>query len=112
MADWVLEHYPKTKNVGEPARGQNGEEILRPGIVHRLDRETSGVLLVAKTQKGFDILKKQLIANSFLVTPNIFEAEILAEIKIKNLDLIFLLIKLFITNCAFKATINTAIGAI
>jgi 23S rRNA pseudouridine1911/1915/1917 synthase len=59
LADWVLENYPKTKNVGEPTRGQNGEEILRPGIVHRLDRETSGVMLIAKTQKGFETLKKQ-----------------------------------------------------
>src|SRR3989304_4955360 len=31
----------------------------RAGIVHRLDRETSGVLVVAKTQKSFDSLQKQ-----------------------------------------------------
>ncbi|KKR61076.1 MAG: Pseudouridine synthase [Candidatus Curtissbacteria bacterium GW2011_GWA2_40_31] len=31
----------------------------RAGIVHRLDRETSGVLVVAKTQKAFDFLQKQ-----------------------------------------------------
>lgn len=59
LADWVLEHYPKTKDVGEPARTPTGETVPRPGIVHRLDRETSGVILVAKTQKGFDTLKKQ-----------------------------------------------------
>jgi 23S rRNA pseudouridine1911/1915/1917 synthase len=29
----------------------------RPCIVHRLDKETSGVLLIAKTQKAFDSLK-------------------------------------------------------
>ncbi len=59
LADWVLEKFPQTKNVGEPVRTQKGEEILRPGIVHRLDRETSGVMLVAKTARGFDSLKKQ-----------------------------------------------------
>ncbi len=32
------------------------------------------------------ILKEHLIANSYLVTPNIFEAEILAEMTIKNLN--------------------------
>jgi len=31
----------------------------RAGIVHRLDRETSGLLLVAKTQKAFDFLQRQ-----------------------------------------------------
>jgi 23S rRNA pseudouridine1911/1915/1917 synthase len=59
LADWVLANYPDTKHVGEPARTQKGEEIVRPGIVHRLDRETSGVMLVAKTARGFDMLKKQ-----------------------------------------------------
>lgn len=59
IADWVLEHYPEAKDVGEPARTPTGETIARPGIVHRLDRETSGVMLVAKTKKGFETLKKQ-----------------------------------------------------
>jgi len=33
--------------------------ILRPGIVHRLDRDVSGLIAVTKTQKMFDHLKKQ-----------------------------------------------------
>ncbi len=45
---------------------------------------TSGDILLKET--AIDVLKKQLIANSYLTTPNIFEAEILAEMKIKNLD--------------------------
>lgn len=63
LVDWILEHYPKTAGVGEPtviAAGTKGEKILdRPGIVHRLDRETSGVLLIAKNQKAFLELKRQ-----------------------------------------------------
>lgn len=62
IADWVLENYPKMKNVGEPEFFENkGErvEIKRPGIVHRLDRETSGVLLLAKNKKAFESLKTQ-----------------------------------------------------
>lgn len=31
----------------------------RPGIVHRLDRDTSGVMVLAKTQVAFDFLKAQ-----------------------------------------------------
>lgn len=59
LADWVLENYPDTKEVGEVQVLQTGEEIKRPGIVHRLDRETSGVMLVAKTQEMFLSLKEQ-----------------------------------------------------
>ncbi len=59
LAGWVLEHFPKTKNVGEPITLSNGEVIHRPGIVHRLDRDTSGVILVALTQEGHAHLKKQ-----------------------------------------------------
>ncbi len=35
-----------------------GEDALRPGIVHRLDADTSGVMLVARNQKSFLTLKK------------------------------------------------------
>jgi len=59
LTDWVIKKYPKTLNVGEPTRTPDGKDILRPGIVHRLDRETSGVLLIAKTAKGHAHLKAQ-----------------------------------------------------
>jgi len=54
ITDWVLKNYPKMKNVGELMG-----EIKRPGIVHRLDRDTSGVLLLAKNQKIHQFLKEQ-----------------------------------------------------
>ena len=54
ISDWFLQNYPKAKNVGEPLG-----EISRPGIVHRLDKETSGVLLLAKNQKAYEFLKNQ-----------------------------------------------------
>lgn len=62
ISDWLILNYPSIKNVGEPIKLRiNNEElrIERPGIVHRLDKETSGVLLVAKNQKTFDFLKEQ-----------------------------------------------------
>ena len=40
-----------------PLSSVNGE--LRPGIVHRLDRDTSGVLAVARTDKAHQALAKQ-----------------------------------------------------
>lgn len=59
LCDWLMEKYPNIKEVGEPMTLQNGTVIYRPGIVHRLDRETSGVMVIAKTQVFFEFLKKQ-----------------------------------------------------
>ncbi|PIR89191.1 MAG: RluA family pseudouridine synthase [Candidatus Harrisonbacteria bacterium CG10_big_fil_rev_8_21_14_0_10_40_38] len=50
VTDWVLEHYPEISSVGD-------DPNTRPGIVHRLDRDTSGVLVIAKTNESFLYLK-------------------------------------------------------
>jgi len=39
--------------------GDRSEEGLRPGIVHRLDKETSGVMVVAKDEGAYQALTKQ-----------------------------------------------------
>ncbi len=57
-SDWFAAHYPDSKEVGETQRLPNGTEIARPGIVHRLDRETSGVLVFAKTPEAHASLKE------------------------------------------------------
>lgn len=54
VSEWFASKYPEAKNVGESLG-----DIERPGIVHRIDRETSGVLLLAKTKKGHTCLKEQ-----------------------------------------------------
>lgn len=36
-----------------------GSDTNRPGIVHRLDRDTSGIIIGARTPEGFDLLKSQ-----------------------------------------------------
>ena len=63
LVDWLLEKYPQIKEVGDPIRtpsGSNGaSDPYRPGIVHRLDKETSGLMVVAKTQAAFSYLKEQ-----------------------------------------------------
>lgn len=62
ISEYILEEYPKIKNVGESMTiDYKGEKlnIPRPGIVHRLDRETSGALIIAKNQKTFLFLKNQ-----------------------------------------------------
>ncbi|MDD3531206.1 MAG: RluA family pseudouridine synthase [Candidatus Pacebacteria bacterium] len=59
VACWVLEKYPHLAEVGEPWTSPQGEVIARPGIVHRLDRGTSGVMILAKTNEAHAFLKKQ-----------------------------------------------------
>lgn len=59
LTDWINANYPNLKEIGEPQILQNGEVIKRPGIVHRLDRETSGVIIIAKTKETHLFLKEQ-----------------------------------------------------
>lgn len=59
LTDWVVEKYPQAKEVGEPMTTPEGDTFDRPGIVHRLDKETSGALAVAKTAEGYRSLKQQ-----------------------------------------------------
>lgn len=51
LINGVLAYYPELKEVGE--------NKLRYGVIHRLDREVSGVMVIAKTQQAFLNLKKQ-----------------------------------------------------
>ncbi len=51
LVDFLKKKYPKIKDVGE--------DPMRPGLVHRLDKEASGLMVVAKNQKTFEHLKKQ-----------------------------------------------------
>ena len=50
IVDFLLEKYPEIKTVGD-------DPFLRPGIVHRLDKNTSGVMVVARTKESFEGLK-------------------------------------------------------
>ena len=50
LTDVLLGRWPEIHSVGE--------DVLRPGIVHRLDKETSGILVVAKNASTFQELKE------------------------------------------------------
>lgn len=78
LVDWLVTKYPDIKNIGEPGRDSEGKEILRSGIVHRLDRDTSGVMLVAKNQKSFENLKKQFQEHKIVKK---YEAFVFGEMK-------------------------------
>lgn len=51
LADFLLAEFPEVKEVGDAPE-------IRPGIVHRLDKDTSGIMVVARTQKSFLALKE------------------------------------------------------
>ncbi|MFT5179716.1 MAG: 23S rRNA pseudouridine1911/1915/1917 synthase [Candidatus Paceibacteria bacterium] len=59
LTDLILKEYPEVQGVGEPLELKDKTVIDRPGIVHRLDRDTSGVILIAKNQESHSHLKKQ-----------------------------------------------------
>lgn len=48
---------------------QNSTKTIRPGLVHRLDRQTSGLIVITKTQKALSILtnhfKRKLVEKRY-----------------------------------------------
>ncbi len=65
ITDWILEKYKEIEKVGEPfeVKFKDKESVLvyRPGIVHRLDKDTTGALIIVKNQKTFDFIKQQFL---------------------------------------------------
>lgn len=51
LINGLLAYLPEINNIGE--------DKTRPGIVHRLDKEVSGLMVIAKTQEAYLDLKKQ-----------------------------------------------------
>ena len=59
LSDILLRERPELKDVGESIALTDGTVILRPGIVHRLDKNTSGVMVVVKNHTAYMSLKQQ-----------------------------------------------------
>jgi 23S rRNA pseudouridine1911/1915/1917 synthase len=55
LVNGLLARFPGIETVGDPKR---------PGIVHRLDRDTSGLLAVARSARAYDSLVTQLASRS------------------------------------------------
>jgi 23S rRNA pseudouridine1911/1915/1917 synthase len=54
LVDWLFKKFPEIKNVGEKER---------PGIIHRLDKDVSGLMVVAKTKAAYEHFVKQFSEN-------------------------------------------------
>lgn len=66
LVSGLLAYYPAIATVGDQTpKGAGDPEsklpdvLIRPGLVHRLDKDTSGAMIIAKNQNSFDWLKKQ-----------------------------------------------------
>lgn len=68
LSDWLLTHYPALVSVGGMHTLDNERYAPRIGILHRLDRETSGVILVAKDDVTFYFIQRQFLDHSIQKT--------------------------------------------
>ena len=57
LVNAVLAHCPDLQGIGG---------TVRPGIVHRLDKDTSGLMVVAKNDRAHRLLSEQLKAREFI----------------------------------------------
>jgi 23S rRNA pseudouridine1911/1915/1917 synthase len=51
LIDYILEKYPEIEKVGD--------DPDRPGIVHRLDKDASGLMIITKNNDSFEYFKNQ-----------------------------------------------------
>lgn len=51
LADWLIRNYPELKKIGD-------DPTTRPGMIHRLDKDTSGIMVIARMPTAFEYLKK------------------------------------------------------
>ncbi len=60
LVDWLLVHYSSIENVGY---------VDRPGIVHRLDKDTSGILVIPRTNHAHstfgDLFRERTIDKTY-----------------------------------------------
>lgn len=66
ISEYILKNFKKIKGVGENLIvriGDKDTEIQKPGIVHRLDKDTSGCLIIAKNNSAYENLKNQFQAH-------------------------------------------------
>ncbi|MCF7843700.1 RluA family pseudouridine synthase [Candidatus Gracilibacteria bacterium] len=59
LVDFLHEKYPEIFTIENSVTLQDKRNIPLGGIVHKLDRDTSGVMVIAKNQEVFDELKSQ-----------------------------------------------------
>lgn len=82
VVEGLLVKYPEIALVGE--------EKDRPGVVHRLDLGTSGVMVVARTPKGFASLKQQFEKRT---TDKVYTTLVYGKLKDKHGEIDFPIVR-------------------
>lgn len=72
LVNALLHRFPGIERVGHPER---------PGIVHRLDKETSGVMLVARSETAYHELKRQFKARE---VEKVYLALVLGRLQVEE----------------------------
>jgi 23S rRNA pseudouridine1911/1915/1917 synthase len=69
LSDLLTQAYPEIMKIGDDSK--------RPGIVHRLDREVSGLMIIARSPTFFSYIKKQFQARE---VEKIYEAIVYGKV--------------------------------
>jgi len=64
LVDFLMEHSPSLFLIQNTKTLQDGRMVNLGGIVHKLDRETSGVMVIAKTASSYVSIKEQFLAHA------------------------------------------------
>ncbi len=83
LVDWLQENFPELESVGNPHTLDSGRYEKRWGIVNRLDRDTAGIILIAKKEKTFVDLQKQFVGRKVVKE---YIAKVCGEIDLEKLE--------------------------
>ncbi|MBT4722145.1 RluA family pseudouridine synthase [Candidatus Falkowbacteria bacterium] len=59
LIDLLIKKFPELKKIGDSVALEKNDQIFRPSIVHRLDKDVSGLMIVPRNQDAFDYFKSQ-----------------------------------------------------
>lgn len=59
LQDWIEENYDFAKDLDKDSYEQGNDFYKRAGLVHRIDKQTSGIIIVAKNEISFKNLLQQ-----------------------------------------------------
>ena len=64
----VVSSYPECRKLVERDGNGNAKNQLMAGALHRIDADTSGLVIVSRTQEAFDFLRRQFTEQSVVKT--------------------------------------------
>jgi 23S rRNA pseudouridine1911/1915/1917 synthase len=64
----VVASYPECRSIVEKDESGNAKNTLMAGALHRIDADTSGLVIVSRTQEAFDFIRSQFTEQSVVKT--------------------------------------------